>query len=171
MSDALLVIDVQQALVDELPAPRRSEFLERLGALLDGARDAGVPVVYVRHDGSPQELVPGTPGWEIAEAIAPRPGEPIVEKRFGDAFVETNLSDVLSALQADHLIASGMQTDHCVAATVRGAGQRGYRVTLVEDAHATYDWDGKSEAQIRDEMQREAVERGVRLVSAADAFA
>jgi len=170
MSDVLLVIDVQRALVEELPPVRRGEFLQTLVPLLDRARSSATPVVYVRHDGSPAELIPGTAGWEIADEIAPRSGETIVDKRFGDAFKETKLSDVLAALDAGTLIVTGMQTDFCVNATLGGATERGHRVALVEDGHATFASNGKTEQQIREAMHAEARARGVHIVPAAKLF-
>ena len=171
MSDVLVVIDVQQELVDALEPARREELLGTLVPLLDQARANGLPIVYVRHDGQPQELVPGTPGWEIPSAIAPRAGEPIVDKRHGNAFQETNLSEVLAGYEADHLIAAGMQTDFCVTKTITEAGRRGYRVTLVEDAHATYPSGGKSEGEIREAMHDDTRSWGGRIVPAAELFA
>jgi nicotinamidase-related amidase len=171
MADALLVIDVQQALVDELPAERRAEFLGTFGSVIEKARSAAVPVVYVRHDGSPDELVPGTAQWQIASEIAPRAGEPIVDKRFGDAFEQTNLSEVLAAAGADSLIVTGMQTDYCVTKTIGGAVNRKFRVSLVEDAHATWASNGRSEPEIREDMHRDSRDRGVTLVRAAEIFA
>jgi nicotinamidase-related amidase len=158
MTDApqavLVVIDVQQALVDELEAERRASFLGTLTALLARARDTGVPTVYVRHND--EELAIGTAAWEIARDIAPRGGDPIVEKTFRDAFRETNLEDVLKGLGAGRLVVCGMQTDFCVDATVREAERRGYRVTLVEDGTATYAAGGLTEDQIRDHVHRVA---------------
>lgn len=168
MTDVLLIIDVQRALLDELPPARRAELLGTLVPLLNRARSTGLPVVYVRHDGSPAELIPGTPAWEIASEIAPRAGEPIVDKRFGDAFAQTTLTEVLAALDADHLIVTGMQTDFCVNATIGGAAERGYRVTLIADGHATYASKDKSEQQIRETMHEETRARGVSIISAAD---
>ena len=168
MSDVLLIIDVQRALLEELGPARATELLETLEPLLAEARSTDVPVVYVRHAGSPHELLPGTPDWEIASEIAPRGGEPIVEKRSPDAFAETNLSDVLETLDADHLIIAGMQTDMCVNATIGGAVDRGYRVTLVGDAHATSTAD---ELQVREAMHETSLTRGARIVSAAELFA
>jgi nicotinamidase-related amidase len=154
MKSAILVIDVQQPLVDELAADRRAEFLSTLSALLGRARDAGVPVVYVRHNDD--EFVNGTAAWEIADEIAPRAGEPIVDKTFRDSFRETNLTDVLEGLGAQRLVICGMQTEFCVDATVREAERRGYRVTLVEDGTATYAAGGLSEEQIREHVHRVA---------------
>jgi nicotinamidase-related amidase len=170
MPTALLVIDVQRELVDALPPQRRTAFLGTLGALLERARGAGVPVVYVRHDGSPGELVPCTPGWEVAAEIAPRPGEPVVDKRFSDAFRETDLAAVLDKLGVDRVVACGMQTEFCVDATIREAERRGYPVTLVEDGHATFPYEGASEEQIREQVNRAARERFAQISPAAELF-
>ena len=170
MSTVLLIIDVQRALVDYLPPERRAEFLGTLGGVIERARSGGTAVVYVRHDGGPDDLSAGTPEWEIADEIAPRAGEPIVEKHFRNAFRETNLSDVLSALDADHLVAGGMQTDYCVDATIREAEQRGYRVTLIEDGSATYAAGGLTEQQIRDHVHRIARGSVAEIVPAAELF-
>lgn len=170
MAAALLVIDVQRALLEELAAERRAEFVQTLQRLLENARAADCPVVYVRHNGSPDELLPGTPGWEVAAEIEPLPGDPIVEKRFRDAFRETNLAEVLSGLGADELFVSGMQTEFCVDATLREADRRGYRVTLIEDAHATSPGGGLSEDQIRAHVHRVARDTVARIVPSADLF-
>jgi nicotinamidase-related amidase len=169
MPSVLLVIDVQQAVVEELPRERRAEFLTSLSSLIDQARKAEMPIVYIRQDGSPHELIPHSPPWEIAADVAPR-GEPIVDKRFGDAFKETKLASVLASREADHLLVSGMQTDYCVNATIGGALEHGFPVTLVEDAHATPGSNGRSEQQIRDEMHRASRSRGVRVLPAAELF-
>ncbi len=168
MATALLVIDVQRLLVDSLEAPRRAEFLRELKGLLDRARRADIPVVYIRH--RDDEFVPGTPPWEIAGEIAPRPSEPIVEKQHRDAFRETNLADVLARLGADHIVACGMQTEFCVDATVREAERRGYRVTLAEDGHATLPVTGATEEQIRDHVHRVLRGRVAEIVPSAELF-
>lgn len=45
---------------------------------------------------------------------------------------------MLRNLQTRHLIVAGIVTDQCVDMAVRDAADRGYLVTLVEDACATY---------------------------------
>ena len=165
MTGVLLIIDVQRALLAELGPARGAQLLATLVPLLDRARSAALPVVFVRHDGSPHELIPGTADWEIADALAPRASEPIVDKRFADAFEQTNLSGVLAGLAADHLIIAGMQTDVCVNATINGAIERGYRVTLVADAHATSTPD---EPRIRLAVHETMLARGGHVIPAAD---
>ncbi len=169
MATALLVIDVQRALVDELPPARRQAFIALVDFLLRRGRAAGISVVYVRHDGGATELTPGTPGWEIAVEVAPLSNEPIVDKRFGDAFRETTLAEVLAGMNVDHVVVSGMQTEFCIDATIREAERRGYRVTLVEDGHATFAIDEMSEEQIRSHVHRVARER-IAIVPAGELF-
>jgi nicotinamidase-related amidase len=166
MRDALLVIDVQQRLVDELEPTRRDEFTATLRSLVASARRASRPIVYVRDGGG--DLEPGTPGWEIAREIAPEPGDPIVDKRFRDAFRETDLADVLAARSVRHAIVCGMHTEFCVDATVREAERRGYRVTLVADGHATLGTTDLTETQIRDHTHRVLAGRIATIVPAAE---
>jgi len=164
MSSALLVIDMQNDLVDALSSERRDDLLAAISELLRDARANRTPVVYVRHN-EDGPLRFGTPPWEIAASVAPLPGEPIVEKRFGDAFQETDLANVLTDRGIDELLVCGMQSDFCVVATVRGAMKRGYGVTLVENAHATYASDGKTEREIIDELHRSLRLSGVPILS------
>ncbi|MDB5094011.1 MAG: amidase [Candidatus Eremiobacteraeota bacterium] len=169
MTTALLVVDIQRALTDYLDPARRVGFLDTVAALVKRARQANVPVVYVRHNDA--ELRVGTKEWEITEEIGPRPGEPIVDKQYRDAFRETHLADVLRGLAADHVVVCGMQTEFCIDATIREAERRGYRVTLVEDAHATYPVDGATEEQIRAQIHRVARGSVAAIVPAAEVFA
>jgi len=170
MATAVLIIDVQRSLVDALEPSRRTALIATLEGVLARARAGGFPVVYVRHDGGETELTPGTAGWEIAPEIAPAGAEPIVDKRFCDAFRETNLASVLEAIEADHLVIAGMQTEYCVDSTVREAERRGFAVTLVADGHATFAAAGLTEDQIRAHVHRVAA--GIaRIIPAGDVFA
>ena len=72
MDSALVVIDVQNELVAALAEQRRAEFLQTLRGLIDRARAAGTPLVYVRHNDD--YLKANTPLWEIAPEIAPKEG-------------------------------------------------------------------------------------------------
>jgi nicotinamidase-related amidase len=165
---ALLVVDVQNLLVDYLPPRRADELCRNINVLLDKARASRIPVVYVQHNDD--DLIPDTGSWQIAPAIAPRDSEAIVHKRFRDAFRETNLADVLEGLGARHLVVCGMQTEFCVDATVREAERRGYRVTLVSDAHATYDVEDASEESIIAQVERVLRGEIAEIVPAAQAL-
>ena len=88
--------------------------------------------------------VPGTPGWEIAPALEPETAVAIIDKTEGNSFTGTPLADTLRGLGVDRVVIAGLQSEHCVSATIRGAAEYGFDAVLVADAHSTY--DGKFKA-------------------------
>nr|WP_274636250.1 isochorismatase family protein [Microbacterium bovistercoris] len=132
---ALLVVDVQNDVVGE--AYERDAVVARIRTLVDRARDAGVPVVWVQH--SDPELVPGSDAWRIVPELAPADNEPLVGKEYGDAFEGTDLESVLAARGVGRVIVAGAETDACIRSTIHGAFTRGYDTTLVSDAHTAGD--------------------------------
>lgn len=133
---ALLVIDVQKGVVGH--AHNRDAVVANIVSLVDDARAAGVPVVWVQHsdDGG---LQIGSANWEYVEELTMAEGEPLVHKKFGDSFEATELEEVLADRGVGTLVVAGAQTDQCVRSTIHGAFTRGYDVTLVSDAHTTED--------------------------------
>src|SRR5205823_2908742 len=69
----------------------------------------------------------------------PQEGDRVVHKRTPDAFYATTLQQELQALGVKKLILTGIQTDVCVDTTYRRACSLDYEITLVEDAHSTWD--------------------------------
>jgi len=144
MSDnvALLIVDMQVNMLDEeMPIYKGREILTTLADLIARARTQGIPVIYVRHNGGPGEPdEPQTPGWEIHPALAPNPGELIVDKTTPDTFASTDLQDKLTELGIETLVIAGMQTDMCITATTQSAVAFSYKTILVEDGHTTFDF-------------------------------
>jgi nicotinamidase-related amidase len=132
---ALLVVDVQNAVVSK--AHQRNAVVGAIRDLVDKARQDGAPVVWVQHASA--ELEPGAEAWRIVPELDPSPSEPLIAKRYGDSFEETDLEAVLADLKVGKLVVVGAQTDACIRATLHGAMVRGYDVTLVRDAHTTED--------------------------------
>jgi nicotinamidase-related amidase len=132
---ALLVIDVQNGVVGGAHA--RDAVVANVASVVDKARDADVPVVWVQHQSD--NLAQGSEQWEIVPELSPDESEPHVDKRYPDSFEETTLESVLSDLGVGRLVVVGAQTDECVRSTLHGALVRGYDATLVSDAHTTED--------------------------------
>ncbi|MGG0262882.1 cysteine hydrolase family protein [Bacillus mycoides] len=143
MKKALLVIDVQAGMYTAgIPVHNGEKFLETLQELIGECRSNGISVIYVQHNGPKDHpLEKGTDGWKVHAAIAPREGELVVEKTTPDSFHKTNLNEALQGKGIEHVIISGMQTEYCVDTTTRRAFSEGYKVTLVSDAHSTFDTD------------------------------
>jgi nicotinamidase-related amidase len=133
---ALLVVDVQNGAVEG--AHERDSVVANIGNLVERAREAGVPVVWVQHNDE-GGLARGSEGWRIVSELSPDEAEPLVDKRYGDSFEDTSLENVLSDLGVGRLLVVGAQTDACVRSTLHGAFARGYDATLVSDAHTTED--------------------------------
>ena len=133
---ALLVVDVQNGVV--AGAHERDAVVANVGSLVERARQAGVPVVWVQHNDD-GELARDSDPWRIVPELTPGDGEPLVHKRYGDSFEATDLETVLADLGVGRLIVAGAQTDACIRSTLHGAFVRGYDATLVSDAHTTED--------------------------------
>ncbi len=146
---ALVVIDVQLGMFDapgEPPVPGGERLLERIRGLTG---EAGAPVVYVQHCDDPGGLLEeGTERWKVHPRITPLDGDPTVKKRTPDSFLDTTLSEDLGSRNIEERVLAGMQTEYCVDTTCRRAFSLGYDVTLVKDAHGTWDKDDLSAAQI-----------------------
>ncbi|HEY8028322.1 MAG TPA: cysteine hydrolase family protein [Gaiellaceae bacterium] len=132
---ALLVVDVQNGVVTG--NHERDAVVANVGSLVEKARQAQVPVVWVQHNDD--GLVNGDEAWQIVPELAPDGSEPCVQKRYGDSFEETNLEGILSDLGVGRLVVAGAQTDACIRSTLHGALARGYDAILVQDAHTTED--------------------------------
>ena len=146
---ALLVIDVQQEMFDE-GYPEDKVVLDAIAGLLERARAAGAPVIYLQHHGTQptHPLQPGKPGFPIHPAVAPREGETMIVKHASDSFYKTPLKETLEALGVRRLVVTGAQTELCVDTTCRRALSEGYDVTLAADGHMTGDRGALTNAQI-----------------------
>ena len=133
---ALLVIDVQNGVV--AGATRRDEVIANINTLLFRARAGGIPVVWVQHSDE-EELVEGSESWEYVPELLRSEKEPLVHKRYGDSFEDTDLESVLAEHGVSRLVVTGAQTDACIRSTLHGAITRGYDAVLVGDAHTTED--------------------------------
>jgi nicotinamidase-related amidase len=123
------------------------ERLPRAVALIEQARAAGVPVVFIQevHKASMVDIgreldgaegphcVEGEPGTALADGIEPRPEEFLIRKRRYSAFFGTELEIVLKAYKAETLFLIGGLTDVCVHYTAVDAHQHDYRVRVLTD--------------------------------------
>jgi len=148
MTTALLIIDVQNAVLEGECSPERqpavdaalTETVGRLQSIQARARAAHIPGILVQHEGGAgSTLVRSSHGWGLRHEIAAVPGEKVVHKKSCDSFFQTDLQDELERLSITHLVIGGCMTQFCVDTTVRRAVSLGYDVTLLSDGHATGD--------------------------------
>jgi nicotinamidase-related amidase len=141
---ALLVMDVQQAVVARYPDP---DYLPRLRTAIDAARAAGLPVVYVTvgfRPGAPEVhprnkmfgriTGPGPEGaMDIHPDVAPFDGDIRVVKRRVSGFAGSDLDLVLRSQGITGLVLTGIATSGVVLSTVRQAADLDYGLTVLAD--------------------------------------
>ncbi|MCX6431791.1 MAG: isochorismatase family protein [Actinobacteria bacterium] len=132
---ALLVIDMQVAVVGE--AFERTQVVANIHSLVDRARAANVPVLWVQH--SDEGMPIDSEGWQYIPELPRLETEPLIQKMYGDSFEDTSLGEILAQLEVGHVVVTGAQTEACIRSTLHGALVRGYDTTLVSDAHTTED--------------------------------
>lgn len=145
---ALLVMDVQRAVVDRYPDPY---YLSRLQGATHAARAAGLAVIYVVVGFRPNYpevsvrnkmfggltrggQMPGRDdAMQIHPDVAPRPDDIVVTKRRVSAFAGSDLEMVLRASEIDCLVLAGIATSGVVLSTLRQAADLDFGLTVLAD--------------------------------------
>jgi nicotinamidase-related amidase len=83
-------------------------------------------------------LIAGEPGNQIVDALAPLPGEIVIDKPGKGMFWATDIQQDLQRLGITHLLFAGVTTEVCVQTSMREANDRGYQCLLIEDATESY---------------------------------
>jgi nicotinamidase-related amidase len=126
--------------------------------LQDACRERGIEVIHTKiesltHDGRDRSLEhkrlgihhpPGSIEAQFRDEVAPQGDEIVLTKTCGGVFNGTNIEYVLRNLGISNLVVVGVITSGCVEVAVRDAADRGFSVTLVEDACAS--WSAEMEA-------------------------
>ena len=157
---ALLVIDLQKELFEKsTPIYKADQLLDNITDLIDRARLAGLPVIFIQHS-SQNILKKGSDGWQLHPRIQLLPIELIIHKLHPNAFEGTNLQEELAKRNVKTLVVTGLVTHGCVKATCLGALDLGYQLVLVSDAHSSY---SKDAAQMIEKWNHELNEKGAIL--------
>jgi nicotinamidase/pyrazinamidase len=81
---------------------------------------------------SPQFIIPNRPDAELPEVERYR--QIVIEKQTIDVFTNPNIETFLARIGKPDIVLYGVVTEICVAAATRGLLDRGYHVTVMEDA-------------------------------------
>ena len=128
---AVLIMDFQIRIIKNTGSEPRG-VIQKAAQVLEGARQAGIPVIYVVHRGGAfQESAPDV---EVHPGVAPAPGERIVSKVKTSPFSNTAIDIMLREMGRDSLVLMGVATSGCVLSTVRWAADINYKITVVSDA-------------------------------------
>ena len=171
-STAVIVVDMQNAYASPggyvdlagFDIAGAAGVIGRVGQVLDVARGAGMPVVFLQNGWDADYVEaggPGSPNWhkssalktmrarpelagqllvrggwdyELVDALAPKPGDIRVHKTRYSAFFNSQLDSVLRARGVRTLVFVGIASNVCVESTLRDAFHLEYFGVMLEDA-------------------------------------
>jgi nicotinamidase-related amidase len=135
--------------------------IEPLQRVLGAARDIAMTIIHTREGHRPDMsdcppakfargefigtdspkgriLIRGEYGHDIVDALAPEPGEIVLDKPGKGSFCATDLDLILRNLGIKSLIVTGVTTEVCVHTTVREANDRGFECLVLGDCVGSY---------------------------------
>ena len=121
---ALLLLDFNKQTCNPERRPRCIDSIPKIQKILLQARDRKMTVVY--------SLSAGASAADIASAVAPMPGEPVVTSG-PDKFLGTDLEKILSEKGIKIVIVTGTAAHGAVLYTASGAALRGMKVVVPVD--------------------------------------
>ncbi|SDY68665.1 Nicotinamidase-related amidase [Geodermatophilus africanus] len=161
-TSAVLVYDAQVGILAHVQD--RDRLVERISAVLQAAREAAVPVLYVRHVSLPPTHMgvtalrtamawqrvqdaaavtaafpPDAPHTQVVGELAPVDGEPVFDKLGMSAFVGTPVEQVLRDRGVTTLVLVGAVLEIGVEPTARHAADLGLLPVVVDDACGVVD--------------------------------
>ena len=159
---AMLVIDVQRALFTRPnPIYKANQLIAAINLIVDRSHLFGVKVIYVQH-ANQSFLKERTEGWQFHPGLTRGEGDTQIQKKQGNAFMDTPLQSELEVRGIHNLLITGLVTQGCIKATCLGGLELGYRVFLVEDGHSNYNQEA---AAVIEKCQNELELAGVEIVS------
>jgi len=128
---AVVIMDFQQRIVAN-NASEPENVVKQAASVLDGARKAGIPVIYVMHRGG--ALTEYAPDVELHPGVPPAEGEKIITKVRPGPFSTTDLDVTLRESGRDTIGIMGVSTSGCVLSCTRWAVDVNYKFIVVSDA-------------------------------------
>lgn len=154
---ALVVYDMQVGIIRQVPSG--SIVLAQVGRVLASAREAGLRIFFLRHMSLPLEVagmmqlrmamawqqvtkvedvkpwfLRDSPAFALAEELAPRPSEAILDKICFSAFEGTPLAIALRDCGVNAVVLCGIAMEIGIDLTARHAIDLGFIPIVVEDA-------------------------------------
>jgi len=155
---ALVVVDLQEDFVNPgnpMCVPEAYRQIPRVKKLIEGCREAGMPIFYTEHQiGSDCSagfyeywnpiaagaIKEGEEASRVYHGLDPQPGERIISTKHNyDSFAGTDLDYVLRDQRVETVIVCGTLTNFCVESTARSAYFLGYQVVFGSDVSSTDD--------------------------------
>ena len=145
---AIIVIDlaINWTILNTQMGSNMDSVVNATKSILKSAREASIPIFFSTSQFDPDELPAlrskkfktdvkrgNASLYDLDPRLKRRPNEKILYKKYASCFKGTNMQEMLTALNIDTLILTGVSTSHCVYATARDASDS-FRVIVPYEA-------------------------------------
>lgn len=138
---ALLLVDIQNIYFEEGPYLLYEPEIASANAskILEKFRDLDLPIIHIKHMFSSLENYSMEEKYllDFHKYVSPIDNEILLKKNFPNAFLHTELYNILKLKQIQHIVVVGMMSHMCIDTTVRAAKNYDLQVTVVGDACTT----------------------------------
>lgn len=139
---ALVVIDMQKGLFKKAIF-KEMELLDNINKLIDYFHDKNMKIYFIRHTNK-NILMENSDDWQLHSDLHLQDSDVFINKEHSSAFKGNTLKDELNKTGIENIVIVGLVTHGCVKAACQDANKLGYGVTLIEDAHSSFNKDAES---------------------------
>jgi len=155
---ALLLIDIQNGLTKR-KLHNFPLFVQTINHSINTFREAKDLIIFVQHNN--KQLKELTNDWEIDKRIDKQDSDLTIQKFHGNAFLETDLENILRGKNIIEIVVCGLVSHGCVKATCLSALKLGFKTAILKNGHTN--WDKNAEMMIN-LVENELVEKGVEII-------
>lgn len=140
MKPALLVIDIQNAWLDENKDLRKSveKRIDTINKSIRWFRMKELPIIVIQHKDKKYGAIPGSKPFECVDALDVKHNDLRITKRYPNSFTKTRLNSILKKNGSDVVVIVGLSASGCALATAFGALDHDLDSYFVKDGIASH---------------------------------
>lgn len=142
---ALIIIDIQKGLTEKKKIYNDTILINTVNKAISNFRKAGDMVIFVQHNNKmlPQDSY----DWELDDRLDIKTEDHIFQKEQGNAFINTELVNVLNNNNISKVLISGLVTHGCIRYSCLGGLNEGFEVSILKNGHSSWNNDAKEKIE------------------------
>ena len=161
MKQCLLVIDMQNGVFAlKRPVFQKEKLIKNIEKTIQLASKRGIQVIFSLHEND-TFLKKGTNEYQLVAPLVAGESDWAIKKRRPNILDGSHVEEKLRKVGATSLIVAGLVSNGCVKAACLSAHQKGFKVTLIRDAHTTF---YANAAKLVDCVNRDMEMAGVQVI-------
>ena len=154
----LILVDLQNGLTKKRTLHNEKLFFDTINAAIKNFREADYKIIFVQHNN--KQLKYNSSDWAIDERIDKQKIDIVVQKKHGNAFLDTDLKQILLDAKIKAITVGGLVSHGCVKATCLGGLSEGFDTSILKNGHTN--WNKNAESKIT-EAEKELIKKRVLL--------